>query len=312
MIKLKIVKNLFQQVFICCLACMASCSSMTETQKSQTTESLVPKDIVENLKKAYSPEEMSLINIDLKNIRETSFLEKVRPGINPIYVATAGGPGSCKSTILETYLHDKQNFVYVDPDQRALKYMINTYYQSVTNYEISKLSCSVALKNAYIKWRDASNYIAYLILNEAFADGYNIAHGTTSTSSAIESLYKKLKQKNYKIVLLICYATDTTRIAADTQRQRQGFVQTNAADIINKGKMFPERFPIYFEYADEIHIYWTDNYLKGSKHVATYNKEQGFAVHNSEAMSCFIKKYDEDRKNSPNLPSFDKLIQPKK
>ena len=310
MIKLKFVKNLSQQVFIFCLACMASCSSMTVTQKNQTTESLVPKDIVENLKKAYSPKEMSLINIDLKNIRETSFLGKVRPTINPIYVATAGGPGACKSTILETYLHDKQNFVYADPDQRALKYMINTYYQSVTNYEISKLPYGVALKNAYSKWRDASNYIAYLILNEAFADGYNIAHGTTSTSSAIGSLYKKLKQKNYKIVLLLCYATDATRIAADAQRQ--GFFQAAPEDIINKGKMFPERFPIYFEYADEIHLYWTDNCLNGSKHVATYNKSQGFVVRNSEAMSCFIKKYDEDRKSSPNLPSFDKLIQFKK
>jgi hypothetical protein len=312
MIKLKIAKNLSPQMFVFCLVCMASCSSMTKTQKMQTAESLVPQSIVENLKKTYSPEEMNLINIDLKNIRETSFLGKIRPGINPIYVATAGGPGACKSTILETYLHDKQNFVYVDPDQRTLKYMINTYCQSTTNYEISKQpSYGDVQKNAYTKWRDASNYIADTLLNEAFADGYNIAHGTTSTSSAIGSLYKKIKQRNYKIVLLLCYATDETRVAANAQRQGF-FFQATPEDTINKGKMFPERFPIYFKYADEIHIYWTDDFLNGSKHAATYNKNQGFVIYNSEAMNNFIKKYDDDRKNLPNLPSFDKLIQTKK
>jgi len=30
-------------------------------------------------------------------------------------VATAGGPGASKSTILETYLHNNPGFVYIEP-----------------------------------------------------------------------------------------------------------------------------------------------------------------------------------------------------
>jgi len=310
MINLKFARNFSQQILVCCLLCIAGCSSIIESQKTQTGKSLVPKEIIEDFKRNYSPEEMSLINKDLRNIRETYFLDKICPKTNPIYVATAGGPGACKSTVLETYLHDKQNFVYVDSDQRTLKYMINTYYQSTTNYEISRQSsfCDVQ-RNAYTKWRDASNYIANTILNEAFAKGYNIAHGITSTTSAIGSLYKKLKQKNYKIILLLCYATDETRVNADKHRNMiQGFVQATPEDIINKGKMFPERFPIYFQYADEIHFYWTGNSLKGSILAAIYDKNQGIVIYNSKAMNHFIKQYDNDRKNLSNLPKFEEFL----
>lgn len=307
----KIVKKLLQQLIFFYLTCLTNWSSLAETQSLNL---LVPKEIVESFAKTYSSEEMNLINIDLKNIRETSFFGKTPAKTTPIYVATAGGPGACKSTILETYLHDKLNFVYIDPDQRALKYMINAYYQSTTYYEISiNPSYTDVQKNAYTKWRNASNYIANTMLNEAFAGGYNIAHGATSTTSAIESLYKKLKQKNYKIILLLCYATDETRITANDHRLKtQGFVQATQEDIINKGKMFCERFPSYFEYADEIQLYWTENFLKGSIHAATYTKNKEFIVHDNEALNHFITKYNLDRKNTPSLPSLDELIQTRK
>jgi hypothetical protein len=72
--------------------------------------------------------------------------------------------------------------------------------------------------------------------------------------------------------------------------------------------MFPERFPTYFEYADEIHLYWTQDFLDGSIHAGTYTKEAGLVVHNNDALSSFVVKYDADRIGS-QLPSLDQLTQ---
>ena len=102
-----------------------------------------------------------------------------------------------KSTILETFLKENseegENFVYVDPDVRGLKFMINTYLEDVGPYAISK-STEYA-KKAYEKWRGASNYIANTLFNEAYVQGLNIAHGTTATVAEVTNLYKNLKWK---------------------------------------------------------------------------------------------------------------------
>jgi len=296
-----------------CLLTLFGCTCATNKQKNQDTTNLVPQEIVNNfLNKSYSNTEKDLISRDLRNIRETCFFNK-KPNTEkkPIYIATAGGPGACKTTILESYLHDnKLDVVYADPDQRVLRYMINTYYQSVTNYDIRKSSSyETVAKNAYVKWRDASNYIVNTILNEAFAQGYDIAHGTTSTSNAVSSLYERLKEKNYTIILLLCSVPDETRIKSLEYRSRvQGFVQVAPEDIINKSKMFPERFPTYFTYADEIHFYWTEDFLKGSVHAATFFKDKGLVILDTNAFDSFIKKYDTDRTGT-SLASFDELVQ---
>lgn len=277
---------------------------------AQSTEfsPLIPQEIIDNLlNKTYSSQEKELIASDLKNIRELCF-RNTTSSQTPTYVATAGGPGACKSTILETYIHNKPNFVYADPDQRTLKFMINTYYQSRTNYHISIQKSYVDMqKNAYNKWRDASNYIANTILNEAYAGSYNIAHGTTSTGSVVELLYQKLQKKNYHIVLLLCFARDDTRKAAVNNMASQGFLQADPDDVINKGKMFIERFPVYFKYGNQIHLYWTYDFTKGSILAATYEKDKGLTVHNAEAYQSFVKEYDEQRKNLNNIPALEEM-----
>lgn len=271
---------------------------------------IIPSTVIEKNKENYSDNEIKLINKDYENIKDLIFRDK-NPSEFPIYVATAGAPGSCKSTILENYLSDKQNFVYIDPDQRVLKCMINTYLQSCSSYMFSKDSVFNVLNTAYIKWRGASNYIACGILNEAFSLKCNIAHGATSTNMiAIESIYKKLKMNNYKIILLLCYSNDEARINTIYYRlKNQGFIQSTYEDLINKGKFFPECFPIYFKYADEIKLYWTEDFIKGSINAATYTKKLGLLIHDKEALNSFIKKYDKDIKElNINSQSFDDLI----
>lgn len=268
---------------------------------------VVPVEIVDRFKEGYSAEELLLIEKDYLNIKDLCFDGCSKSG-ELVYLATAGGPGASKSTILENVLAHQNNFVYLDPDQRALKFMIHTYLQSLSCYQISRAdSYQKLLQNAYTKWRGASNYIANTIFNDAFIGGYNIAHGTTSTSKAIEKLYKKLKENGYKIKLLLCGSSDQNRVNAINHRSKvQGFCQVAKQDVIDKGKWFFERLPIYFKYADELDLFWTDNFLHGSSLVATYNKTTGLKAFDQEGMNKFKKAYDEARKES--MPEFTDLF----
>lgn len=255
---------------------------------------LIPIDFVNSHLKDYTKEEQSLIQVDLDNISRLSFRHCTPPDTQSIYVGTAGGPGASKTTILETYLQDKTNFVYADPDQRALKFMINTYVASCNNYAISQApSFQKLLAKTYNKWRSASNYIACTILNEAFEKSYNIAHGTTSTAKQIIGLYENLKKRKYKIILLLCGTTDQNRVNAIHGRGvAQYFIQNSEEDTIQKGKAFPERFPDYFKYGDEIHLYWTDTFSKGSVLAATFVTEtQSLHIKNQKAYEAFLKHF---------------------
>lgn len=259
---------------------------------------LIPTDFVNSHLKTYSPDEIDLIHADLKNILELYFRGQraVSDSDRPVYVATAGGPGASKSTILETYLKTHPGFVYADPDPGALKLMINTYHQSLTYYDISQApSYAALLKSAYEKWRPASNYIACTILNEAFSKRYNIAHGTTSTAPQVEGLYDTLKTQNYKIVLLLCGSTDENRIASLRHRAKEmAFIQNSDEDTISKGKAFPERFPIYFKKADEIIFYWTSDFSRGNVKAATLTKKDGLITHDEAAYKNFGLQYGEE------------------
>lgn len=273
---------------------------------------LVPNGYVKDFLKGYSKEETDLIFEDSKNIKSLCFRNIISAKGQPVYVATAGGPGASKSTILETYLQDKPNYAYVDPDQRALRYMINTYLQEFTNYKTSKTpDPKKCLQDSYNKWRGASNFIASSLLNEAFSKGYNIAHGTTSTSPHVTGLYKNLKDKSYKIILLLSYSTDENRVNALTHRaEKQNFCQVDPDDIVKKGKMFPERFKDYFQYADEIHFYWTEKFDKGSIYAASLVKGAPIKIYDAAAMEKFKQQYEHDRKalNREEILPLEKLI----
>jgi hypothetical protein len=274
------------------------------------TPELIPGQFVDGHLKNYSEEERRLIDDELNNISQLCFRGQ-KPSVNQlIYVATAGGPGASKSTILETYLQENSEFVYADPDQRALKFMINTYLQSLTNYQISKTpSYRLLLNSAYEKWRAGSNYIACKILNNAYTQNYNIAHGTTSTAKEISGLYERLKERKYKIILLLCGSTDQNRInALRTRAETQGFVQSSDEDTINKGKAFWERLPVYFQYADEIQIYWTQDFKQGNIKAATFDRVKGLKILDQKAFDSFVKQYELARSEKKELVPFKSIV----
>jgi len=284
---------------------------------SSTSDPLVPNGVIQGFIKSYQPKELERVNLDLESIKHNSFYDKnpvERPVYieHPTYVASAGGPGASKTTILEAFMENKSNFVYIDPDHSCLKYMY-IYRQELSNLAIKKALAQdqkngyqALLRDAYNKWRGASNYISNTLLNEAFTKKYNIMHGTTSTAPTMEEFYKKLKKQGYRIVLVLCGSTDENRKNSLEFREKElKFYQSNFDDYVDKGKLFYQRFPIYFKYADEIHFFWTEEFRKGSEEVAILDRETGFKVINQKSLDKFIAEY---RGNSKGLPPFEDLV----
>lgn len=297
MLKSYKIKKFISKIFLAVFFLFGYFGYTNQAYSNPGIHELVPGNLIKESLKGYTEEEIKLIYEDYRNIKSLCFRNMTSAKDNPIYIGTAGGPGASKSTILEYYLRDKPNYTYLDPDQRALRYMINTYLQEFTNHKISQIADPTKLlQNAYNKWRGASNYIASSLLNEAYANRYNIAHGTTATSPHISSFFKNLKNKSYKIVLLLCYSTDENRVnALNNRAEKQFFLQVDPDDIVKKGKMFPERFKDYFQYADEIHFYWTDKFNEGSKHAASLVRNSDIKIHDAAAMEKFTQQYEHDR-----------------
>jgi hypothetical protein len=239
-------------------------------------DSFFTREFIDGFLQHYTPEEKIKIAKDLKNIKEYTFDEAIsvsESNEQPIYVATAGGSGAGKTTVLETFKEENnlKHFIYADPDQVSLKNMNYTYRKSLSNYHFAEAKSNHdALQKAYNQWRPASNYICHEMLQIAFGaennkdTQFSILHGTASTNPAVEQLYKKIKLRNYNIHLLLCYSPDHIRKEAIEKREKeQAFVQVDAKEVISKGQDFPKRFDIYFAYADKIAFYWNDKLEHG-------------------------------------------------
>lgn len=226
---------------------------------------------VDSLLKPYSEGEKVLIMEDLSLIRKLAFSKCKNKNKKPVYLATAGGPLSRKSTILEKALAEDSKYkdaVYLDPDQRGLKFMVNTYIaRGLSNYKIyqtfheeKKTDIQSVRKDAYDYWRSASNYITNTLINEAVEQRCDLAHGTTLTGGASPKLLKGLKDRGYEIQLLLAFAPQKFKESALKFRdEKQGFYQASPEDIFAKAYLFKERIPDYFDYADFIEIYWTES-----------------------------------------------------
>ncbi len=276
--------------------------------KKEAKDFLVPNELVQGYLKTYSPDEIEKINMDYANIRDLCFSQAKKDQKKLIYVGTAGGIGAGRSKILERYLRGRLGFVHIDPDQRGLKFMINTYTQYIDNYLISESLTYQRLKEAYAKWRDASDYIVNKILNEAYDKNFAIAYVTTSSIKGIDQFFGKLKNRNYKIILLLCGSSEENRLKAmEYKEKHQYFVQATPEELITKGRRFFDNFPAYFQLADEIQFYWTEDFFKGGVKVGDYSRKNGLKW-SHEYYKKFVDSYESYRKKyNSRLPSFDAL-----
>lgn len=275
-----------------------------------------PEMLDSNLKK-YSEEEKQAIEKDLIVVQGVCFPENPQSKDHPIYIATAGSPGSRKTTILEKFLKSHSDYadcIYLDPDPRALKYMVNTYIsRSLSPLVISETKdYGTVIKNAYNKWRYGSTHICAALLEKAFQNRYDVAHGTTLTGDVVPRLLKTLKEAGYEITLLLCSAEDEFRVQAIQHRNEvQRFYQSSPEDAIAKGKFFPQRMETYFTYANKLYFFWSDSLDTPERLAASY-EEGKLLIHDPLAWDCFVQKYEKDRQalhaEGKDLPSFQDLI----
>lgn len=282
-----------------------------------SAELFFTQEMISTHLKPYTENEIKLLEKDLGIVRSICLdnSENTEP---PFYLATAGAPGSRKTTILEKFIKDHPDYqggVYLDPDTRTLKFMSHTYYaQSLTPLLISQIGdYNEVIKSAYNKWRAGSNYISLTLFEEAVAMGRSIIYGTTSTGGHIANFFANLKEKGYQIVLLLCSAEDNLRYkAVDYRNQVVRFYQSSPEDAVAKGKFFPQRMSAYFDYADLIYFYWSDD-LFSSERLAAIWQDGKLEIQDSEAMNRFIEKYEADRislaSEGETIPTFESYLE---
>lgn len=278
-----------------------------------------PKQISTHLV-SYDEKELIDIAKDLEVVRSVCHVKEARSKEHPFYLATAGGPGSRKSTILERFIQkhpEYQSGVYLDPNQRVLKFMSHTYYDKSLNalQAASNPDYLAIQKAAYEKWRGASNYITLVLLEEALQKKNDIIHGTTLTGSYVPEFLKKLKAEGYHITLVLCYCEDEVRKEAiEYRNNEQRYYQSTPEDAVAKGKLFAEKLSFYFQYADTLYLYWSDDLLAEERLAATFDKGQ---ITIDEGCSCvldrFISKFEYDRDalqaGGKFIPTWDELVQ---
>lgn len=261
----------------------------------------------------YTDDEVQLLKKDLAVVRSIC-LEDTHNANSRFYLATAGGPGARKTTILEKFIAahpEYQEGVYLDPDPRTLRFMAHTYYaQSLTPFVVSQTGdYNQVIKNAYDKWRAGSNFIVLTLFEEAIAAGRSIIYGTTSTGSHIPNFFAKLKENGYQVVLLLCSCPDNLRReAVDYRNQVVRFYQSSPEDAVAKGKFFPQRMGAYFTYADLMYFYWSDDLFSEERLAAVWRNGK-LEIHDAQAMQRFIDKYETDRASlaaeGQVIPAFD-------
>lgn len=296
------------------------CGALFSTQALYSaTDFFFSPEVISKHLDSYSAQEKEDIAKDLEVVRSVCFGKGISKNADrPFYLATAGAPGARKSTILERFLQNHPEYsmgLYLDPDQRGLKFMAHTYYAQSLNALRAGSSPDYleVRKDAYEKWRGASNYITLTLLEEAFQKRADVVHGTTLTGAHVPEFLQKLRAGGYRITLVLCACEDSVRKeAVEYRNNEQRFYQSTPEDAVSKGKFFPEKLGVYFTYADTLYLYWSDDLFSEERLVAVFengemNIEQGCAL------DLFICKYDQDvealHAEGKNLPSWEELIE---
>lgn len=202
----------------------------------------------------YKPDELAMIDSEVFRLyaeQAENCLKLIRG--RKEFTLSAGGPGAGKTMLLEHMVANDpslQNVIFSDPDERALKLM-KAYREDIEKFGSGKIGLALA----YTKWRWASNYISNTIMNRACEDGHDILLGTTATSPAVSILYDNAKREGYAIRTIMVTAADDVRTESARRRfEEEGTRYT--ADTVEKGVLFYQRMPTFFEKSDALSLYW--------------------------------------------------------
>jgi predicted ABC-type ATPase len=264
---------------------------------------------------SYDEKEKEDIEKDLQVVRSVCRLNEAPTKEQPLYLASVGASGSRKSTILERFMQahfDSQPRVYLDSDERALKFMVHTYYaQSLNALQVASHFYYLDVKKmADEKWREASNYITLTLLEEAFQKKADIVHGTTLTEAYVPEFLRKLKSEGYQITLVLCSCDDNVCSEAINYRNQE---QRLYKSVLTNSRSFAEKMSDYFTYADTLYLYWSDDVLAEERLAAIFDRGEMIVGEGCAcALDAFITKFEEDRNvllsNSKNIPTWEETI----
>jgi hypothetical protein len=218
----------------------------------------------------YTEEEFRALCEDIQEIYEKIMLEG--PEKAPLAVMTAGAPGAGKTTKMREVLSGK-NIAYICPDDVCLRGQRRTYRVDIESGDGSK----EARLEAYNKWRPGSNAATHFTLANLIRERYAFYFGTTSSSPATGLFFKFLQEQGYRIKLIHLSAPDAVRWASIQERD-ETFVQTTEADVVEKGRLLPQRImDTFLAYADEIEFYYRADVAKNAELAATWIRNKGEA-----------------------------------
>lgn len=242
-------------------------------------------------KGGYDASERALIDTELERIYADITAGKPK-GSNTFYI-TAGGPGAGKTTFIR---HTQDNpasalsrAVHADPDELIKSF--RPYTEQIAREGDS----DDARAAAYDRWRWASVYLCNTIVNKLAADGYDIVLGTTGTSASVKFIYQAAHNAGYQSQLIICHASEDTRIESTQKRfvEERRFIPIE--DVKKKGnEMFPAVVDVHLAHAQNIAILWRQGRDSAPVVAATLD-QQSMTVKNQPALTAFaaeIKKYN--------------------
>ncbi len=211
----------------------------------------------------YTKEEGESLQADLTTIYDSILAQK--PLKERSITITCGAPAAGKTMKLqqdrELRISQEKTSAYICPDDVCLKNMKETY---------KKETAGLA---AYNKWRAGSNAIHHIITAHLIKEGYSIDFGTTATGAQTWRFLDFLKKQGYTIRLLHITAPDNVRVDSIMERDKT-FVQTTKEDIVDKGKLLPQRIQdTYLKYADRIEFYYRDGVKENALLAATWERK---------------------------------------
>lgn len=261
---------------------------------------LVQSFEIDGVTDIYTDEEISYIlkerdRLFLKFIEGKTPSEK---GNDKWFVLTAGGPGAGKTHLVESLIEQKDallsNCIYVDPDETIMRDMVR-FKQDVASRNV---------EYAHTKWRLASQYIWNDLLNKAAERGYNIVNGTTATGPHVEAQYKNVKAAGYQIMTLAVYAPIDQRLkSAEVRYEVTGERHVPAADVLEKGRLFVEKVPLYLRYSDRVDFFFREDWNASACGAVRFQKNQGVVTLDDASAKKLYKSFNQEGGNLEALLS---------
>lgn len=207
------------------------------------------------------------------------------------FVATAGGPRSGKSTLLEGLLSGgscpdasfdhRVKRAYIDPDRSCLFKMSHTYMRDRARGVRDP-------EEAYTYWREASICLANLFLARALDEGDAIAFGSTmATPNAVRALDAIEHRYGYEVTILHVTCDEEVRVRTEEDCRARGIVQCTPKDFKEKNGMFFSLLPEYVKH--RVVFYWRG---EGETVCAAKMDKGELVVYNREAFAQIIRLHD--------------------